>query len=627
MAEAAVDWKRRGNAFLAEGKLDEAVACYRRAVEQSPSDPYAHLNLGFGLLEQEQFELAEECLSRAIAIDADIYDAHYLLGQSRASQGLFESAVVDFHRAVELKPDFDIGFRDLGSALERVGKIEQALTAYRQAILINPESVDVIHLLVQRLMRSEQFGEALNWLDRLEHSGDTSNAVRLRRSQALHELKRFDESLQVSDAILGVDGNDAQAWHAKGNALFALNQFDEALKAYEEALSREPEFVEAISNCGAVLQKLGRGEQSIEFLKRALSLRPDHHHAIYSLCFALMANGQGRESLELATRGIALAPGNADLHWNKAIAHLLLGEFSEGWMEYEWRWNANTHGARLLKPDLQEPNWTGQDLRDKSIILIHEQGLGDSIQFLRYASLVLSERAAKRVILKLPDALHPLLQTLPDGILLAKNDAPVPAFDFYCSMLSLPGAFGTTLETVPSPIPYLSSDPLMRKKWRSRLGQKSSLRVGIVWSGNAGHQNDHNRSIPLANILAHAPADCQFVSLQKEIRDYDLSTLERHPDVINVATELHSFAETAALIDCMDLVISVDTSVAHLAGALGKPLWLLLPKNPDWRWMLDREDSPWYPTARLFRQRTAGDWDEVLQRVMSALQDFKPTPP
>ena len=624
-AEPAIDWKKKGNAFLAEGKIDDAVTCYLEATRATPDDPYAYVNLGYGLIEQQHFEQAADSLRKSIALADDVFDAHYLLGQALTAQGLFEEARDSLIRALELNPNFEIGFREIGQVYERLGQIDEAMDAYRKAIKIKPDFVEVMLNLTQLLLGQKQFGEALVWGDRIVAVDASIEVANLFRAHALHGLGQNNRALTIIDAVLSQDPNNARASHGRGNVLYALHRHQEALQAFEDALAIAPEFADALSSYGVVLEKLGHVEKALEVLNRALALDPTHRHALDSLSAVLVRNGRSRESLDVVLRGLALHPQDPDLHWSRANIELLLGRFDSGWMEYEWRWKAGNMGKKMSLPEFSQPQWTGQPLEGKSIYVVHEQGFGDHIQFLRYAPL-LQGRGAAKVYLQVPKGLQEIVKSSADGFQVLVDGDLVPHFDYYCPLMSLPRGFGTTLGTVPTHIPYLHGDPDMRAIWETRLGEHHKPRIGLVWSGSATHVNDHNRSLTLATLLKGAPTNCQFVSLQKEIREHDQRTLAEHPEVLHFGADLRTFSHTAALIECMDVVISVDTSVAHLAGALGRPLWVLLPLHPDWRWLLDRDDSPWYPTARLFRQSKRDDWDEVLHRVMMELKSLPITP-
>jgi hypothetical protein len=309
-----------------------------------------------------------------------------------------------------------------------------------------------------------------------------------------------------------------------------------------------------------------------------------------------------------------------EAHWNEALLRLLTGDFSRGWAKYEWRWR--NESLALSTRNFSQPLWLGAEAIDGKTILLHsEQGLGDTIQFCRYVPLVAARGA--RVILEVERPLHEIMTNLAGATeVISKGDA-LPDFDFHCPLLSLPLAFGTHLETIPSLTSYLRAPGQTLKHWQARLGPKARPRIGLVWSGRPAHKNDQNRSISLRSLLPLLDIEATFVSLQKDVRSDDAAVLKECNDVLHFGDELKDFSDTAALILQLDLVISVDTSVAHLAGALGEPVWILLPYNPDWRWLLDRDDSPWYPSARLFRQQQIGNWAGVIDQVKNELRSVR----
>jgi hypothetical protein len=293
-----------------------------------------------------------------------------------------------------------------------------------------------------------------------------------------------------------------------------------------------------------------------------------------------------------------------------------MGEFAAGWKEYEWRWRRReSPGAG----EFPAPWWLGkEDLRGRTILLHAEQGLGDTLQFCRYARLV--EACGAKVVLQIEPALRALLGTLAGVSQIVVPGEPLPPFDFHCPLLSLPLALGTTLDNIPAEIPYLHADRKKVARWQGKLGRRTQPRIGLAWSGNPSQTKDRNRSLPLAALEALLELPVQFVCLQKEIRPGDAPALQRHPQLLHFENAIGDFSDTAALVECCDLVIAVNSSVAHLAGALGKPVWIPLAFVPDWRWLLGREDSPWYPGARLFRQSRPGQWDDVVRRMARELE-------
>jgi len=366
--------------------------------------------------------------------------------------------------------------------------------------------------------------------------------------------------------------------------LITLNRPAEALLCYQRALAVKPDYAFALVNCGTALNYLGRDDEALASFDRALALEPEL----------------------------------AEAHWNKGLLCLTRGDFAHGWDGFEWRWRRDSE----LKPrDFAQPQWRGEDLAGKTILLHAEQGFGDSIQFVRYLPMV--QAKGSRVVLELPDSLVPLTGDLARDATLVSPGAELPGFDVHCPLMSLPLAFGTTLDSIPARVPYLRVPAERLDTWRARLPRTDTPRVGLVWSGKPSHKNDHNRSIALKRLapLLKVPGIC-FVSLQREYREADLAILAQFPQVASLDEKLHDFADTAGIIEQLDLVIAVDTAVAHLAGALGKPLWLLISHIQDWRWLTGRSDSPWYPSARLFRQPRIGDWDSVIERVAAELTNF-----
>jgi hypothetical protein len=390
----------------------------------------------------------------------------------------------------------------------------------------------------------------------------------------------------------------------------------EALAAFDRALQLKPDFAEALSNRGLVLHELDRLDEALAAYDRSLQLRPDLADSHANRGNALQELGRHEEALAAYGRALAAWPGHEAIYLNESLSRLVTGDLAGGWPRYEWRWQHNSE----LPPARQfaEPLWLGREpIAGRTILVYAEQGLGDTIQFCRYARL-LAERGAT-VLLRVQPPLVALLQGL-EGVSLVfgAGEAP-PPFDVHCPLLSLPLAFGTTLETIPPGGAYLRPTGATfagrLAAWGARLGATDRPRVGLVWSGNVHHKNDRNRSIPLQAFAAIASPRARFIALQNEIRDADRAVLAQRGDIEWHGDALVDFAETAALVAQLDLVISVDTSVAHLAAAMGKPVWLLLPLNPDWRWLLGREDSPWYESMRLFRQTRRAAWGDVLERV------------
>jgi hypothetical protein len=426
------------------------------------------------------------------------------------------------------------------------------------------------------------------------------------------------EALRSYDRAIALRPDYADAHCNRGVVLYKLRRWDESLASYERAIALEPGMAAGWCNHAALLRDRGDARRALRSCERWIAIAATDAAAHIARGNVLQELRDWPGALSSYDRAIALDPECGEAHFCKSVALLLCGDLVPGWVEHEWRWK-NLNGPNIKDPrHFRQPLWTGQEpLAGQTILLYGEQGFGDTLQFCRYASLV-AERGA-RVLLEVREPLRRLMHSLvgPAGIL--RRGDPLPEFDRHCPLMSLPLAFGTTLGTIPAPRRYLAADASDVTRWRACLGEDRP-RIGLAWSGNSLHPHDHRRNVPLAELLAALPASCHYVSLQKEVRDSDLRALREHAMVTDFSSELGDFAVTAALCECLDLVITVDTSVAHLCGALGVRTWVLLPSHPDWRWLLDTEDSPWYPTLRLFRQDAAGGWSGVLRRVAAAMQ-------
>jgi hypothetical protein len=374
----------------------------------------------------------------------------------------------------------------------------------------------------------------------------------------------------------------------------------------------KPDYADAHCNLGLCLQEMGQADGAIDSYTRALEINPQLATAFNNRGNLFRSRKQFREALHDYRQALALEPGSSDAHYNMGQLSLLQGDLAAGWPDYEWR--ERIEAARAFSRRLPQPRWSGESsLHGKRIFLYSEQGLGDTIQFCRYASLVAAHGA--HVILEVQPGLGELLADL-DGVAeLQVAGSAVPPADYQCALMSLPGAFKTTLETIPCRVPYLHANPTQLQRYQEMLGPHTRPRVGLVWSGNPRHSNDRARSLTLRQMIAHLPREFDYFCLQNEIREADRETLRSSREITIRELPLKSFLDTAALIASLDLVISVDTSVAHLSGAMGQRTWILIPYLPDWRWMLDRTDSPWYPTATLYRQPVVHDWDGVMSVV------------
>jgi len=456
--------------------------------------------------------------------------------------------------------------------------------------------------------------EALDWLGRSLRLSPAQFQPLSDYGSALGLLGHFPLALEALDRALALKPDDPLVHYNRGLVFERLNRPQEAISAYERALELNPGLSPAHNNRGNLLKGLNRLEEALVGYDHALALDGSNADAHNNRATVLVELGRLDEALQAFDRAIALNPRFAMAYKNKAQLLLLLGRFEEGWPLYEWRWKADLWGEFR---NFTQPLWLGGDpLKDRVLLIQAEQGFGDILQFSRYLPLL--KGLAAQVVLEAPKPLVSILKTLAGGATVVERGKTLPAFDRYCPLLSLPLAFKTTLATIPAEGPYLFTDPAKKVAWQKRLGPKQKPRIGLAWSGKEQYIHDSKRSLALEFLKPLLELPLEFHSLQKEYRSKDEGLLAGLP-IRDHRMELEDFSDTAALVEEMDLVICADTSVAHLAGALGKPFWVLLPSIPNCRWLLGRSDSPWYPTARLFRQPAPGDWESVVREVIYAL--------
>ncbi len=429
------------------------------------------------------------------------------------------------------------------------------------------------------------------------------------------KLRKYDKAEANAARAAALKPALVDAHCNRATALDQLKRFAEALKSWDRALALKPDLAAAHSARADVLEALGRHEEALPSFGRAIALAPSALH-YNARAVAQASAGALDAALKDYDAAIAGEPHFAPAHMNRGVALLQLGRLEEGWRGYEWRWR-NPH-LTLPARGFTQPQWTGEDIAGKTILLHNEQGFGDALQFCRYIPLVAARGA--RVVLEVQKSLVSLLTPFEGVAEIVTRGAALPAFDVHCPLLSLPHAFGTTLGSIPAKPRYLSPDPAKVAKWREVLGASTRPRVGLTWSGNPAQSNDANRSLPLADFLTALPGGFDYISLQKDVSAADMGVLLSRPDIRHFGAELADFSETAALTELMDEVVTVCTSAAHLAGALGKSTRVLLCFNPCWRWLLGRDDSPWYPSLRLYRQERPRDWAPVLERVRRDLR-------
>ena len=578
----------RGNALRDLRRYAEALASYDQAIALRPDYAAAHSNRGNALRDLRRHEAALASYDTAIALQPDLAEAHNNRGNALGDLERYEAALASYDRAIALKPDYAEAHNNRGNVLSDLGRYEAALASYDKAIALKPN-----------------YAQA--------HSN---------RGNVLSDLGRYEAALASYDKAIALQPDYAQAHYNRGNALLDLGRSEAALASYDKAIALKPDLGEARSNLGIVLFDLQRHEEALVSYDAAIALNPDLAEAHYNRANALRDFGRYEEALTSFDQAIALQPHYEEAHWNQTLCLLQLGQFERGWQRYECRNNR----ADPIAHRYPQPLWLGQqDIAGKTLFIHWEQGLGDTLQFCRYAKLV--KALGAQVIMSVQDPLLRLLRQMEPAIQLIGDDQKPAAFDYHCPLMSLPLAMGTTLETIPSTVPYLHADPERSAVWRKRLAALPGLKVGLVWAGaprpevfQFSEVVDSRRSITLNHYapLASIPGLC-LISLQKGEPAAQARTPPNGMVLHDWAEELDDFADTAALVEALDLVISVDTSVLHLVGALGKPVWVLNRYNQCWRWLSGRRDSPWYPSARLFRQPKMGNWEAVIDQVQREL--------
>jgi tetratricopeptide (TPR) repeat protein len=509
----------------------------------------------------------------------------------------------------------------LGAAHETVGRLDEALASYDMAIALHPGLVDALYNRAGVLRKMGRRDDALASYEALVRLAPGFAEAHYNHGLVLGELGRPSEACAAYDSAIAARPDFADAFHNRGLAFQRLDLAREALDSFDAAVARRPDFVEAHYGRGLMLKALDRHEDALAAFDHALALAPDFADAHYAKGLLLHETRRPEEAIVNFDRALRFRSDPVQTLFSRSLSLLLAGRYEEGWPAYECRLKTPEGAGDRRGGDA--PRWRGEPLESRILYVHCEQALGDTLQFCRYAPLI---APPARVILEAPAPLARLLASLPGGASVIAHGAPVPAFDLQCSLLSLPSIFATTLETIPAAIPYLAADPAQSARWRERLSQAPGAKVGLVWSGGQRPDQpnaaaiDRRRSVTLDAMAPLAEvAGVTFFSLQKGPPALQASAPPAGMTLFDFTDELDDFADTAALVEALDLVISVDTSVAHLAGALGKPVWLLNRFDTCWRWLVDRDDSPWYPTLRQFRQPAPGDWTSVMRSVRDAL--------
>jgi tetratricopeptide (TPR) repeat protein len=565
------------------------------------------------------FQQAAEIYSQVLQADPSNAEVWYLLGVARQAARDPAGAEACYRQALRIDPRHLAAGANLGMTLVGQGKLDEAAAAFRQVLRFAPEHADVLNNLGVVLTSRGEAGEAIPYYREALRCRPNYAEAHNNLGFALARQGQLDEAVACYRAALALRPDYAEAYNNLGNALQEQGKIAEAVTSFRVAIRLRPGYTEAHNNLGGALLAQDRLDEAVACYQEVLRCNPAYADAHNNLGFALTKQGRWDEALACYEQALRLRPDHPVARANRALAWLTKGNLEQGWPEFEWRWQCIRGGRRTF----QQPLWDGSELPGQALLLHAEGGLGDTLQFIRYAAL--AKRRAGTVLVECPSALIPLLAGCPgvDGLIPACS--PLPAFAAHAPLLSLPGIFGTRLETTPAEVPYLFADAGLAERWREKLSSLRGFRVGIVWRSSSTQAEASRRSAPLARFEPLARVrGVHLVSLQKGPGTEQLHEVAGRFPVIDLGNRLDEasgpFMDTAAVIRNLDLVITIDTSVAHLAGALGcVPVWAALPFAAEWRWLLNREDSPWYPTMRLFRQPRPGDWEGLFDRMAAEL--------
>jgi len=574
--------------LIERGRTEEALDRCRRLLARHPGHVELLFILG-GLYQAiNRIAAAATCYQKVFDLDPKRFEACYNLGLLLQTQGRLDDAEAWYRRCISLAPDLAAAHNNLGTVLMEAGRLQSAIESFDRAIQTAPDQADACTNKGRCLMKLEAYPEAA-------------------------------ASFQAAAAINPASGS---AWRNLGLAYQKIDRRHRARDCLKKAMRLDPDNCEIYFDLGNVSLDEGDMDAVIAWYRQGVAHGPPDADRLNNMGRLLLEQGRFGEALNCFREATDCDPENAGAHFNKSLMLLLTGDFAEGWHEYEWRLR-KSDWRRGYPWRLDKPRWQGEDFKGRTLLIHCEQGLGDSLQFARYLPLV--KARGGRIVFEVPPVLMRLFQRFPGVDRLCKLSADGPPqlpFDIYSPLLSLPGILGTTPDTIPCDVPYLFADQSASARCRRWLCE-ASCRVGFIWAGSKGHVSDKHRSCRLSQFLPLAQIDgLQLISLQPEQSAEDIRHIDTEGNVIHMGDRIADFADTAALVDCLDLVITVDTAAAHLAGAMGKPVWVLLPFAPDWRWQIDRSDSPWYPTMRLFRQRAPGDWQGVFTHVADALKQF-----
>jgi tetratricopeptide (TPR) repeat protein len=604
-----------GAALATLGRTQEAIDIYNRALVLQPDLLDAHVNLGAALMKMGKFELAVESLQSAIKIGPENFKLLDSLGSALSQAGHQEQAVEVLRKALTLRSDFAPTHLTLGNALMKLNRATEAIAEYRAALATRPEYPEAMRNLSGLLSQTGFVDEAIDLARRSISLQPESSHAWCNLGSALHRQNRYDEAADALSRAIAIDPRFPHAYSELGEVLLKMKSPAKAIDAFNQSLAIEPSAILHYRIAIALLAQDKR-EEAIAACLKAESLGFSSQNLFNTLGTIHHQLGQIDKAIEYFRKALAIQPDYPLAQWNLGVLQLLKGDFREGWIGYDARWKANN--ISLPARYSLERIWNGGDLKGRRILIDCEQGFGDCIQFIRFIPLI-AQRGGKPILTAYPE-LRRLIRTVPCLEEIVCPPEEIPPFDLQCPLAGLPRLFETTLQNIPTNVPYLFADPVMAERWRTRVPQDGRVKIGLAWSSKP-ESRDHATHSPGLSQLAPlgTVSGTWFCSLQKGPAAADTVAPPEGLQITDWSAELQDFADTASLIVNLDLVICCDTAVAHLASAMGKPTWLILPSVPDWRWLLDRDDSPWYPSMRLFRQPKAGDWQSPVRQISREL--------
>ncbi len=620
----AAYFNNRGSAYFEIKKMQEALADYQAALKLQPGFIDAQYNLANLFSATQRHEDAITAYNKILLKDNLQIDAFYNRGNAYKKLNKYQEALQDYQTVLHIEPNNMKALLNLGNTYIALENLDEAINAYDKILKGNPLYAEVVLARANALILQKKYELAIDgYKTHIQIKPDEKESY-YGLGNALKDILKFEDAIYCYRKAIEIDPQYYDALTNLANTLRRVKQFNEAAIYYSRAVEANPIEPDAYSNLGNILHDLNRTDLAIDAYAQALVIAPNDVRANYNIGNIYKELNQFEEAIEQLDHVLTLNPDDEETLFAKGVMLLTMGRYKEGFQLYEQRWERK---SLIEKPrDYSQPLWNGtQSLEGKTILIHIEQGLGDTIQFSRLLNQL--QKRGATIIFEVQKPLIGIMSRITGVSKVIAYKSEFKEFDYYCPLLSLPHYLNLELDNIPMAEGYLKPLPEYLNKWQLKLGPKTKPRVGLICSGNKMHENDQNRSILLFEIIQYLPQEFEYITLQKEMREVDRQLIEKYPLFKSFGDELDNFDDTAALCELMDVVISVDTSVAHLSGAIGKKTWLLIPFSPDWRWLLERKDSPWYLSMTIYRQESMKNWASVFEKVAidlkKELQDIK----